>query len=168
MTDFSKSQLLRATNKLNYLKKPNLVNIFNDITTWITANKDSFIVESIMACVLFAISRLWTLRKNLPKTIKRLTKIKGMKYLGFIFLYALPLGTIGAMIIDQTTEPTFKNIALFIVIVATLIFNILIGHIRTLYKLNTDLIKANSKKMTNIDQTFTKVYEHIERTRTKE
>ena len=103
----------------------------------------------------------------MPKIIIALKNIKGIKYLEGMLLYALPLGTIGVMIIDQTIEPTFKNIALFIVVVATLIFNILIGHIRTLYKLNTDLIKANSKKMTNIDQTFTKVYEHIEKTRTE-
>lgn len=139
--------------------------MFDNIINWIIANKDSLISNVVVSSFFIGLGRLWILRNKIPSIVKTLIKIKGMKYLGFILLYILPFGTILSLIIDQTTEPTFKNIALFIVIVAILIFNILIGHIRTLYKLNTDLIKANSKKMTDIDQTFTKVYEHIERTR---
>ena len=142
--------------------------MFDNIMNWIIDNKDSLISNVVVTSFFIGLGKLWILRNKIPNVVKTLINIKGMKYLGFILLYILPLGTIVSLIIDQTTEPTFKNISLFIVIVATLFFNILIGHIRTLYKLNTDLIKANSKKMTNIDQTFTKVYEHIEKTRTKE
>ena len=143
--------------------------VFEIIKNWIIANIDLLIQTSIVSIVVSSFFKALSISyKKMPKIIIALKNIKGIKYLEGMLLYALPLGTIGVMIIDQTIEPTFKNIALFIVVVATLIFNILIGHIRTLYKLNTDLIKANSKKMTNIDQTFTKVYEHIEKTRTKE
>ena len=138
--------------------------MFDNIMNWIIDNKDSLISNVVVTSFFIGLGKLWILRNKIPNVVKTLINIKGMKYLGFILLYILPLGTIVSLIIDQTTEPTFKNISLFIVIVATLFFNILIGHIRTLYKLNTDLIKANSKKMTNIDQTFTKVYEHIEKT----
>ena len=142
--------------------------MFDNIMNWIIDNKDSLISNVVVTSFFIGLGKLWILRNKIPNVVKTLINIKGMKYLGFILLYILPLGTIVSLIIDQTTEPTFKNISLFIAIVATLFFNILIGHIRTLYKLNTDLIKANSKKMTNIYQTFTKVYEHIEKTRTKE
>lgn len=133
---------------------------FNNIAVWITDNKDSFIVESIMLCVVFAVSRLWTLRKNLPNTINRLRNIKGIKYLGFILLYALPLGTIGAMIIDQTKETTFKNIALFIVICTTFIFNVLMSHVISIYKMISELTnkvsQSNSVHKKSINLIFEK------------
>ena len=114
------------------------------------------------------VAEIWSLIKRKyaeTRPIKKLKNIKAIKVLWFSLAYILPLSTIAYLIFFKTTEPTFKNIALFIVIAATLIFNILIGHIRTLYKLNIDSINTNSKKMTEIDQTFTKVYKHIERTR---
>ena len=73
-----------------------------------------------------------------------LMNINIIKYLGFILLYALPLGTIILMIVDKTNEPTFKNIALFIIICVSLIFNILMNHIRDIYKMFTELTSKSS------------------------
>ncbi|MBP0905229.1 hypothetical protein ACFSKN_11370 [Mariniflexile gromovii] len=122
----------------------------------------------IGAIVGVIVAEIWSFMKRKyaeTRPIKKLKNIKAIKVLWFSLAYILPLGTIAYLIFFKTTEPTFKNIALFIIIVATLVFNILIGHIRTLYKLNSDLIKTNTKKLTEIDQTFSKVYEHIEKTR---
>ncbi|MBE7630492.1 hypothetical protein [Tenacibaculum piscium] len=120
--------------------------VFNIVKDWITANMDLVITNSIVGIVVASFFKtISTLYKNTPKVIKILAKIKGIKYLGFIFLYALPLGTIGAMIILQTTEPTFKNIALFIIICITFIFNILINRISSIYKMISELTSKTSE-----------------------
>lgn len=67
--------------------------------------------------------------------IKKLKDIKAVKVLEFILAYMLPLGTIIFLMIENKTEPTFKNIALFIIICVSLVFNILTEQIGKIYKL---------------------------------
>ncbi|MBG6063709.1 hypothetical protein IWX83_003527 [Flavobacterium sp. CG_9.1] len=101
--------------------------------------------------------------KKLAETepIKKLKNIKLIKTLEFSLAYILPLGTIIFLIIENKTEPTFKNIALFIIICVSLIFNILMSHIRAIYKMFTELTTKSSdndlvhKKAINI------IFEHI-------
>lgn len=142
------------------------MNIFNNILTWIIDHKDPIIIGIVVELVVVgSLKTSWFITKNIPKALKRLKNIKAIKYLGFIFLYAFPLGTIIWMIVDSTNEPTFKNIALFILICLSLVYNILMSHIINLYKMNTRLTKISSDKLTEIDNTFDKVYSHIEKTK---
>ncbi|HRN43519.1 MAG TPA: hypothetical protein PLH20_01775, partial [Flavobacterium sp.] len=97
------------------------------------------------------ISRLWIIRNKVPNVVKKLANIKGIKYLGFIVMYILPLGTIASMIIDKTNEPTFKNIALLILISVTLVYNILMNSIITIYKMISEILEINSKNFSKID-----------------
>ena len=107
---------------------------------------------------------LWNfIAKKLEETlpIKKLKNIKAIKIFEFILAYILPLGTIIFLIIENNTEPTFKNIALFIIICVSLIFNILMNQIRAIYKMFGELTSKSSdnddvhKKAINI------IFEHI-------
>ena len=84
--------------------------------------------------------------KKLAETepIKKLKNIKLIKTLEFSLAYILPLGTIIFLMIENKTEPTFKNIALFIIICISLIFNILMSHIRAIYRIFTELTSKSS------------------------
>ena len=118
--------------------------MFENITKWIIDNKDSLISGVIGNGIFWGILQLWSLKNKIPNGAKMLMNINIIKYLGFILLYALPLGTIILMIVDKTNEPTFKNIALFIIICISLIFNILMSHIRAIYRMFTELTSKSS------------------------
>ena len=118
--------------------------MFESIINWIIANKDSLISNLVVTLFFIGVGKLWILKNRIPNAIKTLVNIKGIKYLGFIVVYILPLGTIVWMIVDKTNEPTFKNIALFIIICVSLIFNILMNHIRDIYKMFTELTSKSS------------------------
>jgi hypothetical protein len=125
--------------------------MFESIINWIIANKDSLISNVAIDSAFIGISRLWILRNKIPNAVKTLINIKGIKYLGFIVLYILPLGTIVSMIIDKTNEPTFKNIGLLILICVTLVYNILMNSIISIYKMMGEMLKINSKNFSEID-----------------
>lgn len=118
--------------------------MFESIINWIIANKDSLISNLVVTLFFIGVGKLWILKNRIPNAIKTLVNIKGIKYLDFIVVYILPLGTIAWMIVDKTNEPTFKNIALFIIICVSLIFNILMNHIRDIYKMFTELTSKSS------------------------
>lgn len=115
------------------------------------ANKDSLISNVLVSSSFIGISRLWILRNKIPNVVKTLANIKGIKYLGFIVVYILPLGTIASMIIDKTNEPTFKNIGLLILISVTLVYNILMNSIISIYKMISEILEINSKNFSAID-----------------
>ena len=125
--------------------------MFESIINWMIANKDSLISNVLVSSSFIGISRLWILRNKVPNVVKKLANIKGIKYLGFIVMYILPLGTIASMIIDKTNEPTFKNIALLILISVTLVYNILMNSIITIYKMISEILVINSKNFSKID-----------------
>ena len=125
--------------------------MFESIINWIIANKDSLISNVLVSSSFIGISRLWIIRNKVPNVVKKLANIKGIKYLGFIVMYILPLGTIASMIIDKTNEPTFKNIALLILISVTLVYNILMNSIITIYKMISEILEINSKNFSKID-----------------
>ena len=125
--------------------------MFESIINWMIANKDSLISNVLVSSSFIGISRLWIIRNKVPKEVKKLANIKGIKYLGFIVMYILPLGTIASMIIDKTNEPTFKNIALLILISVTLVYNILMNSIITIYKMISEILEINSKNFSKID-----------------
>ena len=125
--------------------------MFENIINWIIDNKDSLISGVIANSMFLGLGKLWILKNKIPKDINTLKNIKVIKYLGFIVVYILPLGTIVWMIVDKTNQPTFKNIALFILICVSLIFNILMSHIRAIYKMISEILEINSKNFSEID-----------------
>jgi hypothetical protein len=136
--------------------------MFNEIITWIIDHAELIKIAVVVELIVLALVQTLEFNmKFIPKAVKRLINIIDIKYLGFMLLYALPLGTIILMIVDKATEPTFKNIALFIIICVSLIFNILMSHIRAIYEMFTELTSKSSdnddvhKKAINI------IFEHI-------
>lgn len=122
----------------------------------------------ISAIVGVVVAEMWSFIKRKyaeTRPIKKLKKIKAIKVLWFILAYILPLGTIAFLIVDKNTEPTLKNIALFIIICVSLVYNLLMSHIINLYKMNKRLANISTDKLTKIDKTFDKVYNHIEKTK---
>ena len=130
--------------------------MFETITNWIIANKDSLISNVIVSSLFLGIAKLWVLKNKIPNVLKTLINIKGMKYLEFVVLYILPLGTIAAMIIDKTNELTFKNIGLFIIICVTFIYNVLMNHIISLYELNRAIIAKNTSFVNKLNEVIAK------------
>lgn len=97
---------------------------------------------------------LWNfIAKKLAETrpVKKLKNIRFIKALEFTLAYILPLGTIAFLIIENKSEPTFRNIALFIIICFTLVYNILMNSIISIYELIHQIIDTNSKKFSDID-----------------
>jgi len=125
--------------------------MFENIIKWIIDNKDSLISGVIGNGIFLGVVQLLILKNKIPKVVKTLANIKGIKYLGFIVLYILPLGTIVWMIIDKTNEPTFKNIGLLIIICITLVYNVLMNSIISIYKMMSQIIEINSEKFSEID-----------------
>ena len=107
---------------------------------------------------------LWNfIAKKLEETlpIKKLKNIKAIKIFEFILAYILPLGTIIFLIIENNTEPTFKNIALFIIICVTLVYNLLMSHIISIYKMINQLTVKNTETLNQVDKNFNSVYSSI-------
>jgi len=125
--------------------------MFENIINWIIDNKDSLISNVVVSSLVAGIPKLWSLKYKIPNGAKILMNIKIIKYLGFILRYALPLGTIVWMTVDTTNQTTFKNIALFILICVSLIFNILMEHIMSIYKIINDILETNKKNFSDID-----------------
>jgi hypothetical protein len=137
--------------------------MFDNIINWIIANKDSLISNLVVTLFFIGVGKLWILKNKIPNVIKTLVNIKGIKYLGFIVVYILPLGTIAWMIVDKTNEPTFKNIALFIIICISLIFNILMSHVRAIYKMFGELKSITSDNDLVHKNAINLIFEHIGR-----
>lgn len=120
----------------------------------------------ISAIVGVVVAEFWSFTKRKYseiRPIKKLKEIKAIKIFWFILAYIQPIGTIVFLIIYKNTEPTFKNIALFIIICISLAYNFLMSHIINLYKMNTKLTNISSDKLIKIDWTFDKVYHYIEK-----
>jgi flagellar basal body-associated protein FliL len=92
---------------------------------------------------------------------KKIAETKIVKLILFAIMYILPVGTISVMISDNNTEPTFKNIALFIIICVTLVYNLLMSHIISIYKMINQLTVKNTETLNQVDKNFNSVYSSI-------
>lgn len=128
-------------------------------------NPSEIIISAIVGVI---IAEFWNFIKRKyakTKSIKKLKNIKIINILWFILAYIFPLITIIFLILNKNTELNFKNIALFIILCISFVYNILMSHINSLYKLNIKLTKINSNKLSKIDKTFSQVYKHIDKTK---
>ena len=112
------------------------------------------VVASIFTHVLIVNNDKYQLTKKIAET-------KIVKLILFAIMYILPVGTISVMIADNNTEPTFKNIALFIIICVTLVYNLLMSHIITIYKMINQLTVKNTETLNQVDKNFNSVYSSI-------
>lgn len=87
--------------------------------------------------------------------------IKAVNALWFILAYILPLGIIVFLILEDKAEPTFKNIALFTIICVTLVYNILMSHIISIYKMFIESTKKHTEILNQTGENFDAVYKEI-------
>jgi hypothetical protein len=118
----------------------------------------SSIVLSVIASAIHIRLEAWAERYQ---PIKKLKNIKAIKYLFFILLYALPLGTIAYMMVDTSLVPNFKNVSLFIVICVLFVYNIIMRSINSIYEMI--ILGANKQNETNrfLDKEFENIYNEI-------
>ena len=135
-----------------------MIELYNIIENWVSTNKDAIIQGFIISVLVGSFFKTVSISyKKAPKIIKVIKSIKFIKYIEFIILYLLPIGTILSMILDQTMLPSFKNIGILIVICLTFIYNILMSHINSIYKMISELAyKCNDSNLT-----YTKVINTI-------
>lgn len=94
------------------------------------------------------VGEIWGfIKKKYAKTeeIKKLKEIKAIKWFWFILVYVIPLSTILFLIFENKTVLSFQNIALFIIICVSFIFNILMSHIRNIYEMTVVLTSKSSE-----------------------
>jgi|LakMenEpi03Aug12_release.lakeMendotaPanAssembly.Ray.scaffolds.fasta_scaffold29824_6 hypothetical protein len=124
-------------------------------------------ITEIMISTIFGliVGELWSLIKRKyaeHEPIKKLKNIKIINALWFVLVYVSPILTIVFSIIQNNTETTFKNIALFTIICVTLVYNLLMSHVITIYKMIKQLTESSSDKMSQIDSNFGAINKNIE------
>ena len=124
-------------------------------------------ITEIMISTIFGliVGEIWSLIKRKYaeyEPIKKLKNVKVINLLWFVLVYISPIVTIVFSIIQNNTEPTFKNIALFIIICVTLVYNLLMSHVITIYKMIKQLAESSSDKLNQIDRNFGVINKNIE------
>ena len=124
-------------------------------------------ITEIMISTIFGliVGEIWSLMKRKYaeyEPIKKLKDLKVINLLWFVLVYISPIVTIVFSIIQNNTEPTFKNIALFVIICVTLVYNLLMSHVITIYKMIKQLAESSSDKLNQIDTNFGVINKNIE------
>jgi hypothetical protein len=123
---------------------------------------EDIIISSIIGIGTCAIYDQIKIAFSKSKIIIRLESINFIKYIRFILVYILPIINITIMIVNKKTELNFLNVSFFLILSLSFIYNILMSHIITLYKMIGELANISSDKLTQIDNTFKKAHNHIE------
>jgi hypothetical protein len=117
---------------------------------------EEIIISFAISVVASIFTHLLIVNNDKYQLVKKIAETKIVKVILFVIMYILPVGTISVMIADDKTEPTFKNIALFIIICVTFIYNILMSHIRQLYSLNMAIIEKNTSFVNSLNDIIKK------------
>jgi putative flippase GtrA len=132
------------------------------MTNWNDINITEIMISTVFGLI---IGEIWSFIKRKYaeyEPIKKLKNVKVINILWFVLVYISPIVTIFLSVIQNNTEPTFKNIALFIVICVTLVYNFLMSHVIAIYKMIKQLAKSSSDKMNQVDTNFRVINKNIE------
>lgn len=94
--------------------------------------------------------------------IKKLRTNKIVNIIGFIFLYLFPLTSIVYIFTDNSLTLDARNVLSLIILCLCIVYNLLMSHIITIYDMISQKTNIDSEKLKEIDDTFMKVYTHIE------
>lgn len=97
------------------------------------------------------------------KLTKLPNKVKIIRVLGFILAYIIPSIMIISLIINAKRNIDLRTVLLFILNCFILFFNILIPRINSYHRMIKELAEISSDKLSEIDSTFTNVYNQIEK-----
>lgn len=120
----------------------------------------------IMISTIFGLiaGEIWSIIKRKYSESKPILKLKNVKLINtfwFILSYVFPLGTIIYLLLINQPEPTFKNIALFVIICSMLVYNVLMSHVITIYKMIVQSTKKNTQSLNQTQEIFDSVYKEI-------
>ncbi len=139
------------------------ISIIWDIKNWI-----NWIIGGILSAIIGSIWKLIKLPQinANPLAIVKLKNRRNVNVIGFIFTYLIPLSVIVYVFIENKVENNFRNILLFILIFfiffVNIVLDVIMPQILKIYELMIIKTKTDSEKLKNIDDCFTKVYDHIE------
>ena len=114
---------------------------------------------SVGSCAIYDIIKIHFIK---VKNESNFFHLKISKIIRFVLAYILPIISL-TLILSYKIELTFSNIFILIILCICIIYNILMSHIIGLYKMFSDLAKISSDKLGQIDGTFTKVHDHVEK-----
>lgn len=120
----------------------------------------------IMISTIFGLiaGEIWSIIKRKYSESKPILKLKNVKLINtfwFILSYVFPLVTIIYLLLINQPEPTFKNIALFVIICSMLVYNVLMSHVITIYKMIVQSTKKNTQSLNQTQEFFDSVYKEI-------
>ncbi|NDP28118.1 MAG: hypothetical protein GZ087_11935 [Flavobacterium sp.] len=124
--------------------------------------KEDIIISTIIGIGTCAIYDQTKIACSKSKIIIKLKQIKFIKYLRYILIYVLPIISITIMMFNKKTQLNFSNISVFLILSLSFIYNILMSHIITIYKMIGELANTSSEKLNQIDYAFGKVKNHLE------
>ena len=124
-------------------------------------NATEIMIGAIASVIVGEIWNVIKIKYSQTQPIKKLKNIKAINGLWFFLVYILPLSTIVFLVFGSRVEPNFQNIALFIIICVSLIFNILMSHIRTIYKMISELTSKSFDNDSVHQKAINIIFEHI-------
>lgn len=110
------------------------------ITEIIVVSGCSWIIGKILDTILKRIQKNQYKIQHKTVFIRKAITKRLIKAFIVSLLYVFPLIGIISLIVEDNKEFSFRNIALFIILCLTLVFNYIMGHIITIYKMNSELI----------------------------
>jgi hypothetical protein len=114
--------------------------IMDKITEIIVVSGCSWIIGKILDTILKRIQKNQYKIQHKTVFIRKAITKRLIKAFIVSLLYVFPLIGIISLIVEDNKEFSFRNIALFIILCLTLVFNYIMGHIITIYKMNSELI----------------------------
>ena len=118
-------------------------------------------IGAIASVIVGEIWNIIKIKYSQTQPIKKLKNIKAINGLWFFLVYILPLSTIVFLVFGSRVEANFQNITLFIIICVSLIFNIVMSHIRTIYKMISELTSKSSDNDSVHQKAINIIFEHI-------
>lgn len=114
-------------------------------------------IISVISCGIYDLIKFYFIKFKVKSIFfnSQITRV-----LRFVIGYVVPITSMVLLLTDKT-EPNFFNIGSFIIIAIFITYNILMSHIIKIYKMIIELTQISSKKTSEIDSTFTKVYNQI-------
>lgn len=114
-------------------------------------------IISVISCGIYDLIKFYFIKLKVKSIIfnSQITR-----FLRFVIGYVVPITSMVLLLTDKT-ESNFFNIGSFITIAIFITYNILMSHIIKIYEMIIELTQINSKKTSEIDSTFTTVYNQI-------
>ena len=132
------------------------------INIFLENNIYNIIIAGIFGLILTEIWNFIKIRILNKETAEKISNLKFLNSINYIFKYFFPLLILLYVVIWNNLVMTPRNVISLVVIFNGFIYQILISHILNLYDLQRKKIEKDTDLIKQIDETFNKVYQHVE------